>query len=161
MRISILLFGLCVAGSLTAVLAGGDDPWTGTWKLNLAKSEYHGMSQPKNVTITAVDEGDHRVLTFTGTGVDGSDISMKVVEPLVSGPADIEGANTGKGQMWDRADEKVIDSHHHEIVSMKGAKEAGKRSITLSPDGRRVITRFTGKTPDGKTISSTEYYEKQ
>jgi hypothetical protein len=47
-----------LALSLNALLLAQENPFVGTWKLNVAKSNFTGMQPPKSETRTVVAQGD-------------------------------------------------------------------------------------------------------
>jgi hypothetical protein len=56
-RILVLIPLLAMSLVAFSVVLAEDDPFVGTWKLNLAKSTYVGQQAPKSVTKTVVAQG--------------------------------------------------------------------------------------------------------
>ena len=55
-----------------------NDPFVGTWKLNIAKSKFGGPMKPcKELTIIMEEQGDHAFDTVKGIAADGSPIFDK------------------------------------------------------------------------------------
>ncbi len=54
---SVCIRGLCLLAVATATLIAADDPFVGTWKLDVAKSTYKNITVPKEATVDAVLEG--------------------------------------------------------------------------------------------------------
>ena len=71
-RIFVLVFVLSVSLVASGVLQAGNDPFVGTWKLNLAKSKYVGQPTPKSLTKTVVAQGAAEKVTYEGVAADGS-----------------------------------------------------------------------------------------
>ena len=71
------LWFVCVL-ALLAMAAGPlraqNNPFLGTWKLNLSKSKFDGMPAPKSLTRTVAAEGAGATYTFTGEDADGKAI---------------------------------------------------------------------------------------
>src|SRR4051812_21213053 len=90
---------VCRAMYLCAMLAIGStlwaaDPFVGTWKLDLAKTTTIPPNpttpQPKQVTLTVKEQGDHRSVTVEGTNADGSPLRDGFTIPITGGPGKIE-----------------------------------------------------------------------
>jgi hypothetical protein len=73
----LLLFATVVALSLvtSGALLAQSNPQIGTWKLNVAKSNFGGTPAPKNETRTVEAQGDGAKYSFEGVGADGSSIA--------------------------------------------------------------------------------------
>lgn len=145
--------------------AAADDPFTGTWKQDVGKSEYTGVPAPKEVTLSVTDEGDKRVLRFAGQNPDGSPISLTVTEPIQGGEVSIQMdpamAKEHGDEMYDKVTFHAIDARHCELLYMRGGKEAGKRRVEISEDGRTQRAWFTGTGPGGKKVVMNDVWEKQ
>jgi len=64
--------GIIVAIGLTLPAFGqGVDPLIGSWKLNLEKSTYVGLSAPKSQTLTWTGEGHNFIDTIEGVNTEG------------------------------------------------------------------------------------------
>ena len=74
---------------LAGLLLGADDPFVGTWKLNLEKSKFP-PSQPgravKEETLTIEMTSDDGTVTMKGTRGDGSAILVKYSNAARRGP---------------------------------------------------------------------------
>ncbi len=146
-----------VGGTL---IATDDDPFVGTWKLDLAKSTYSSnYPKPKELTLTAVDEGDYRRVTFNGTAADGSPIKMEHTEPIKGGP--VTGV-TGSGQNpLGTTVLKYISPTAHDFVSSKGGKEVARRYIKMAEDHQTFTASYTGPGPEGKIITQNDFWHRQ
>jgi len=59
MKRAVLVFALIVLAAIAAgSLSAEDNPFAGTWKLNLAKSKFDPGSGPKSQTRTIVAQGE-------------------------------------------------------------------------------------------------------
>jgi len=58
------------------------NPFTGTWKLDTAKTKYTTGEPPKDLTLTIEEQGDNIQVSGTGTNSDGSPLSVKYSVPL-------------------------------------------------------------------------------
>jgi len=152
--------------SVVALLSGvvdGADMFSGTWKLNAAKSKYSPGPAPVSGTtiLSTVDGG----LKFVVDGVnaagkkthsdytfkfDGRDYPQK---PMLDGKLDPEGA--------DMISAKRIDDYTYETTaSLKGTVLAVTK-VVVARDGKTRINTVTGKNAHGQAVSNTVVYEKQ
>lgn len=157
-RNTLYLFAalLLLGGSL---IAADDDPFAGTWKLNVGKSVYSGAPKPKEENLVVTDQGDNRLLAFTGTRADGSPIKMEIVEPKNGGPVQMTGAPPNAA--WDTVVLKVINPATQEMIYTKDGKKVGVRHIKLASTHETLTARFSGSNAQGKKIEQDDVWEKQ
>ena len=72
-RNMVLALGM-VAFCMAASLFAADDPFNGTWKLNVAKSKYVPGPGPQSLTTTVKVEGDTHNVKSEGKTSDGTTI---------------------------------------------------------------------------------------
>ena len=150
-----LVAALVFAG---AMVAAEDDPFVGTWNLDLAKSTYSSNDpKPKNLTVNAVREGENVVVTFNGTAQDGSPIKTQFTAPIKGGPV------TGLGQSpsWDTTVLQYISPTAHDFVYSKDGKEVARRHIKMAEDHKTFTARFTSPDPQGKIITQNDFWRRQ
>jgi len=154
---------LCLFAALTlaggTLLAADNDPFAGTWNLNVQKSTYSGTPKPKELTLTVTDQDNNRLLALNGTEADGSPIKAEITEPMNGGPIEMTGALPNHA--WDSATLKVISPTAHEMIYSKDGKQVGIRHITLSRDHQTMTARFTGTDSQGKKITQNDVWHKQ
>jgi len=68
------LTAICV---FATALVAADNPFVGTWKLNLAKSKFAPGTQPKEVTVVFESVGDQIKRVATGVDEDGQPLKEK------------------------------------------------------------------------------------
>ena len=85
--VSILALSLVASKTLLAQ----EDPFLGTWKLNVAKSKVTGSQPPKSETRTEVAQGSGETVTYAGIAADGSPISWGYTSNLDGKDAAISG----------------------------------------------------------------------
>jgi len=66
----------------SSVLQAPDNPFVGTWRLNLAKSKFAGTPAPKSKTRTVVARGNGEKVSYDGIAADGSPISYSFFSAL-------------------------------------------------------------------------------
>src|SRR5206468_9755246 len=69
---------LCI---LSARLLAADNPFLGTWKLDVAKSKFSPGPGPKELTVRLEQDGDKVRRIATGTNADGSAIHEESSTP--------------------------------------------------------------------------------
>jgi hypothetical protein len=152
-KLLVLLSALGLAGALYAA-----DSFSGTWKLNLAKSKFEPGPAPKEATITITEGKGLNDVTATGTDENGKPISMHVTHPTDGGPVKfVEGGPT------DGSTESVkqVDANTRNVTRMQAGKVVLTEHITVSTDGKTMQIVAKGTSPDGKPFSNVEVFEKQ
>ena len=150
------VLGMMMLGFVGAASAA--DVYTGTWKLNVAKSKYSPGPAPKAVTVVIAEKGaDYSVIA---TGTDGADkpISTKYTFPMKGGPiVYTEGAPTsGATVLIKRPNANTIDG----TSTLKG-KETGTSSSVVAADGKTFTRTVKATNAEGKPVNNNEVYEKQ
>jgi hypothetical protein len=74
-RTFVFVATIVVAARLPGVLLAQDNPFVGTWKLNVAKSKYSPGPAPQSQTQTIEAQGSGAKLSAVGTAADGSRIA--------------------------------------------------------------------------------------
>jgi hypothetical protein len=160
MKRSLLLIAVLV---LTAVadrpMLAEDNPFLGTWKLNVAKSKFEGVTAPKSQTRTVAVQGNGVKYSFEGVGADGTPFAFSFVTYFDGTEAAITGNGIPAGA--DSITLKRISSHKIEGTLHKGGKDVGKVVAEVSKDGKVSTVKGKGKTADGKEYSTESVYDKQ
>jgi len=143
---------LCLAA---AAVCFADDAFTGTWKLNEAKSKL-SAGVNKNTTVTYEVAGDSVKVTLDGVDPDG-----KATHDEWTGKYDGKDYPVTGNPMTDTRAYKKIDDRTLEATGKKGGKVVVNAKITVSADGktRTVVATQTGA--DGKKTTSTAVYDRQ
>ena len=159
-RLSLAFFGALLIGIVTAGSAAAQaDPFTGTWKVDLAKSQALIGQLPKEeiLTIAVKDGAEHAINDITGN--DGvrrkSEYTAKYNDGQWYPTKDVETGKPGSGMvMMIRADPRT------ELRIGKGGsgRFGGVIMRQLSEDGKTMT--ITWGNPDGK-ISQILHLNKQ
>jgi hypothetical protein len=152
MRVYTMVLAFCVAASLF----GADDPFNGTWKLNVAKSKYNPGPGPESVTTTVkVEDGTHHV--STQATFEGKTIETSFVAKVDGTPAPVSGSPTADMISVRKTNDRTL-----EAKSMKAGKTIGRSRVTVSPDGKELTITGSGvNPPKGVKTKFTAVYEKQ
>jgi hypothetical protein len=151
-----LVLGLTLVCFTGALLAA--DVFTGTWKLNVAKSKFATGTEPKDITAVVAEQGANLAVTVKGTAGDGKPISVKYTVPVKGGAVSYtEGAPaTGATVMAKRPNASTMDS-----ASSVNGKEVGSTHAVVSADGKTLTRVVKGMDAQGKAFQNTEVYERQ
>jgi outer membrane protein assembly factor BamE (lipoprotein component of BamABCDE complex) len=155
MKVKAMLAALVVCLAAAAVCFAADDAFTGTWKLNEAKSKLSaGMN--KNTTVVYAVSGDSIKVTLDGVAADG-----KATHDEWIGKFDGKDYPVTGNPLTDTRAYKKVNERTLEATGKKGDKVVLTAKITVSADGksRTVVATQTGA--DGKKSTSTAVYDKQ
>lgn len=153
----VLAVLVCVVWVRPALPA--DNPFLGTWKLNVAQSKFEGAPAPRSQTRTVAQQGNGVKYSFAGVAADGTPIAFSFVTYYDGTEAAITGTGAPAGA--DSVTLKRVNSHKVEGTLHKGGKDVGKVVAEVSKDGKVATVKGKGKTADGKEYSSESVYEKQ
>jgi len=148
-----LAFAGVLLGGMVAIAA--DDPFMGTWKLNVAKSKI-GAGAPTNSTVIYAPAGDSVKCT-----VDGVDGSGKPSHNEWTGKFDgkdypITGDANADMRSYTKVNDRTLST-----TQKKGGKVVSTGKIVVSADGKSRTVTNDITSADGKKIASTAVYDKQ
>jgi hypothetical protein len=151
LRTPLVTLVLCfVAG--TACFAS---PFTGTWKLNEAKSKFvRGAAMNKTVVYQSM-------FFQTKVTVDGTDGKGKPAHNEWTGKFDgTDYAVTGDS-MSDMRSYTKVDDNTMTMTVKKGGKVVGTGKIAVAADGKSRTVTTWGKNSKGKKVTNVAVYDKQ
>ena len=133
------------------------DLWAGVWRLNIAKSTFHGPA-PKQEAITIAPMGADTLAfryTVAAVGADGASVNVTY-----------DGRTDGKlyphlvnGKESDRASYLRESSHRMTCQFTKADGSTGVETVTLSSDGRSFTVHQHIKGPH-EEYDETHVFEK-
>jgi hypothetical protein len=157
-RIIALVPVLALSLVTSGVLLAQENPFIGTWKLNVAKSKFSGMQAPKSETRTVVAQGNGETVTYEGIAANGSPISYSFTSNLDGKDSPISGTQPLGS---DTVAAKRVDANTVRSISKKAGKTIYTTKTVVSKDGK-VSTQMTiGFNADGVAISITTVWDKQ
>jgi hypothetical protein len=159
MRRVVWVLAVLFVGVLARPVVGQDNPFLGTWKLDVAKSKYEGAVAPKSQTRTIAQQGNGVKYSFEGVAADGTPVAFSFVTYYDGAEAAITGTGAPAGA--DSITLKRVNAHKTEGTLRKGGKDLGKVVAEVSKDGKVATVKSKGKTADGKEFSTESVYEKQ
>jgi hypothetical protein len=136
-----------------------DNPFVGTWKLNVAKSKAEPGPVAKSQTRTVVADGAGAKYTFEGVKGDGTSYAYSFTTNYDGKDLPITGTGAPGGA--DSIAIKRLSPNKAEAILKKGGKEVGKSTAEVSEDGKVTIVRGNGKNPDGAEYHTVSVYDKQ
>jgi len=152
-KLLVLLSAFGLASALYAA-----DSFSGTWKLNVAKSKYESGPAPKETTVTLTEGNGITDVTVAGTDGSGKPIATHITHPANGGSVKfLEGGPT------DGSTESVkqLDANTRNVTTMRGGKVVSTEHITVSADGKTMRIVAKGTSQEGKPFTNIEVFEKQ
>jgi len=141
---------------MLAMAADATDPALGTWKLDVAKSTYHGVPAPKSETRIYETTADGMKLTTKTETASGEQAGTEATYKYDGKDYPISGS-----KLFDTVAVSRVDSHTSKSVLKKGGKEVGHFSRVVSHDGKTLTTTTKVTGPGGESISEKQVYTKQ
>jgi hypothetical protein len=154
-----MILAVLVCAALVQTALAEDNPFLGTWKLNVAKSKFQGAPAPQSQTRTVTQQGNGVKYDFEGTTANGKPFAFSFVTYYDGAEAAVKGTGVPGGA--DSITLKKANSHKVEGTLRKGGKDVGKVVAEVSKDGKTATVKGTGKTADGKEYSTESVYDKQ
>jgi len=153
--VSILALSLIASETL---LAQQESPWVGTWKLNVAKSNFTGTQPPKSQTRTEVAQGDGFKVTYEGIAADGSPISYGYTTNLDGKDSPYSGREPNGA---DTVAVTRVDANTRTAIQKKAGKTLYTTRGVVSKDGKVLTITSKGMNAQGQPISVTRVWDKQ
>jgi hypothetical protein len=148
----VLSLMLCFVG---VAVCFAEDAFTGTWKLNEAKSKI-GPGAPKNNTVVYDAAGDNVKVTIDGTDKDG-----KPTHNEWTGKFDGKDYPVTGDPNSDTRSLTKIDDHTLGLNVKQGGKTTISGRIVVSADGKSRTVTTSGTDSNGKKARSMAVYDKQ
>jgi len=143
---------VCFVG-VTACFA--EDAFTGTWKLNEAKSKL-GPGAPKNNTVVYEAAGDSVKVTIDGTDKDGKPTHNEWTGKYDGKDYPVTGDSNSDARSLQKIDDRTLGFN-----VKKGGKVTTSGRIVVSADDKSRAVTTSGTDTTGKKFSSTAVYDKQ
>src|ERR1700681_3507832 len=117
----LLCATLALGSSLGLLLAA--DAFTGSWKLDVAKSTFASDNPtPKELTLTFTEQGANRTQTLQGIAADGTATSTAWTTPMTGGTANFPpGQGPNGGAFVKVVDDKTLLMTQNERYGKAGA----------------------------------------
>src|SRR6059036_686743 len=148
----VLTLVLCF---VAAAVCFADDAFTGTWKLNEAKSKM-APNAPKNNTVVYEAAGDNVKITVDGIGNDG-----KPTHNEWTGKFDGKDYAVTGDPKSDMRSYTKIDDHKLKFTVKKDGKTTVTGRIVVAADGKSRMVTAKGAGEQGKQSKEKAAYDKQ
>ena len=148
------LTAICV---FSAALFAADNPFLGTWKMNVAKSKGTPGTLAKEATVKFEAVGDEIKRTVTGTDGDGQPMKM---EGTLSWDGKEHKVDNPDGSSVMVAVKKVND-HTLDVTVNQNGKLLQTVKAVVSKDGKTMTATVKGEDPKGRKLDNVEVLEKQ
>ncbi len=161
MRRSFYLLIVFICLSLGTSASAADDPLIGTWKLNLAKSQYSGIPRPKGAIIKYEAVGGDALRNIRDeTNADGktnhSEYTSKFDGKDYPVSGELGGGNPPRGTIT----AKRIDAYTTENINKLDGKVTSTSRRIVSKDGKTLTIIVKGTDGQGHPISTRAVYDR-
>lgn len=130
-----LLYAALALGSSSGLLVAAD-AFTGSWKLDVAKSTFASdYPVPKELTLTFTEQGANRIQILKGIAAGGSEISTSWTAPITGG---IVSFPAGQGPNGGASLKVVDDKTLHMTQNLPKPKVGASRTFQVSADGETL-----------------------
>lgn len=148
---NLLCGSLALGSSLGLLLAA--DAFTGTWKLDVAKSTFASDNPaPQELTLTFTEQGANRTQIWKGIATDGSATSTAWTAPMTGGTVNFPvGQGPNGGATVTVVDDKtLVMTQNH-----PNGKAGASRTYQVSADGKTLT--LIQKREDGQERARMEF----
>src|SRR5262245_9917670 len=157
MRITFVLATLLTLFvASTACARQSQEPWLGTWKLNVAKSAPDREVRYKRATTKIETWGDGLKVTYDLVGTRGGITHMEWTGRFDGKDYPVQGVDYVLTHAYSRLNDRA-----YQITIKLDGVAAAIAKVEVSPDGKTLTTLTTGKDAQGRTVSTTTVYERQ
>ncbi len=152
----VLALGVVLGAGVVSLSAQGSDPRLGTWKLNVAKSQYSPGPAPQSLTVKVEPSGQGEKVTTETVNADGTRTTAQYT-------ANFDGKDyplTGS-PIADMVSLKRIDARTTERTDKKGSTVATTLVRVVSQDGKTMTVTTKGTNAQGQAVNNVLLFEKQ
>ena len=149
---ALMIVGL---GMAPRVARATDDPMSGTWKVNLAKSKFDPGPAPKSLTATIKVENDTETFMSEGTDAAGNATHVMFTAKFGGPDAPVTGIPYA-----DTVSVKRVKPHHIVATMKKGGKVTMTVHVVVAEDGKSRRLTYEGKNEKGKAVHDAVVYDR-
>jgi hypothetical protein len=150
----VLIGVVCVAILTITVFAA--DNFSGTWKLNLQKSQYSPGPPPRSLTSTVQVKGDTANFTFDGYDSSGN----AIVPEELSIKLDGKDYPIAEDPTRDTVAMKKIDDYTTEETNKKDGKVTTITRTVYAQDGKSRTATTTGTNAQGEKVNNVAFFDR-
>ena len=143
--------------AVAAGLWGAEDPFIGTWKLNLSKSKYNPGPPPQSQTYQYEPSGANDV-KFTAAGVDarGNPIHIEYTGSFDGKEFPVSGNRNSNRVVLQRIDLYTVEGENRQA-----GKVIRRFRRVVSQDGKTLTVMETGTDVNGVVSENVAVYDRQ
>ena len=150
------MIAMLVAMLALFVATAAADQFSGTWKMNAAKSKYSPGPAPKNLTVVVESDDNNYKIDATGTDGDGKPIHVQYSAKFDGKDYPATGVPNA-----DSVSVKRIDANTVETLQKKDGKVVMTITTITSRDGKTRTSTWHGKNPEGKDVHNVVVFDRQ
>ena len=158
-QLQVFFMVVALAAHGSGVLLAQNNPFIGTWKLNIAKSKYSSGPAPQSQTQSYETHGDGMKVSLEGIAADGSRIAWSYTADFDGKDYPISGTGAPNGA--DIVALRKIGANTYEATFKKGGKVVGTGRDTVSKDGKVKTVAAKGTDANGKPVTRALVWERQ
>ena len=132
------------------------EPWFGTWKLNIAKSTADREVRYKRGIAKIERWEDGLKVTYDLVGTRGGLTHMEWTGKFDGKDYPVQGVDYVLTNAYSR-----IDDHSYQIITRVDGVQTTTAKVVISPDGKTLTTQTAAKNAQGNTITGTTVYERE
>jgi len=131
------------------------EAWSGTWKLDLAKSKYEFSTKPKSSVTKIQPAGEVFAMSQDSVDAQGRMVHTELTARLDGTDYPVNGfPNTTYA--FTR-----IDDHTYEVVAKRSGEVITTTRTVVAADGRTSTSTTTATNPQGQTVTNVAVHERQ
>jgi hypothetical protein len=155
MKTRALVFLLVVTVSSSTVVFGAD-MFSGTWKVNVAKSKFDPGPGLKEQIVTFQAVGTDWKVAVDSTGADGKSTHSEWIGKFDGKDYPMKGDPNIDMRSFKKVDDYTLD-----IIAKKGGKVLTTTRTVYNKDGKTRVSTHSGVDAQGRQIHNTIVSEKQ
>ena len=149
-------FAVVLGVGIGGVSAQTTDPRMGTWKLNVAKSQFSPGPPPQSLTVKVEPSGQGEKVSTEGVNADGTRTATQYTANFDSKDYPLTGSAVA-----DTVSLKRIDGRTTDRTDKKAGSVAQTLKRVVSQDGKTMTVTVKGKNAQGQDVNNTLVFEKQ
>jgi hypothetical protein len=148
---------MLVVAMLLGFLSSADDPFSGTWILNLSKSKIPPpVPVPKSQIARVIVVVSEIEITEEVVNDSGERLTIHVKAKFDGKDYPITGTPSADTVAYQRVDRNTIKG-----VGKKSGKVIMHETVVVSPDGKRMTSTYSGTDATGKPVTAIAVFEKK
>ena len=149
-------FGVVLGIGVVSVSGQTTDARIGTWKLNVAKSQFSPGPPPQSLMVKVEPSGRGEKVATEGVNADGTRTATQYTASFDGKDYPLTGS-----QVANTVSLKRVDARTTERTDKKDGTVAQTLRRVVSQDGKTMTVTVKGKNAQGQDVNSTLVFEKQ